>query len=149
MEQLNENQHEPGSMVFNSQIKNYLFEICKWAHFLAIVFFVGIALMVVFSISVAFGFFGIGDELGTIISTAFFGLFYALISLVYLYPTLRLYQFSRNAKKGLLEDDEPLVTTSIGQLKSVFKFYGVLTMIVLGIYAFVFLIGMLGLGMMK
>lgn len=149
MEQLNENQHEPGSMVFNSQIKNYLFEICKWAHFLAIVFFVGIALMVVLAIFFLFGLFGMGDETETIIPSAFLGLFYIIASLLYLYPTLRLYQFSRNAKKGLFEDDEMLVTTSIGQLKSVFKYLGVLTIIILGIYAFVFLIGMLGLGMMK
>lgn len=128
-------------MALNEQSKSYLKETARWGHFLAIVGFIlgGLILMggLAFTLlgSTAFGeLLGSGKGfVGTII-----GIVYILLGAMYFYPSIKLLRFATGMTKGLLHTDQELVTTSFGNLKSVFRFYGILTIVVLGLYALVF-----------
>ncbi len=139
MENQLEQQEQNTPMMLNNQMKKHLYETAKWTNFLSLVGLVGIAILMVLSIAIIGGFISLGEELSAQISRALIGVIYFLITALYAYPTIRLLQFSRNLKRGLLENDEDIVTTSFQNLKSVFKFLGILTLILICIYAFIFL----------
>lgn len=117
--------------------QGYLKEIAKWAKFLSIVGFVSVGLMILFSLF-----------LGTIYSSMIPGYkeipgfpmwtlsaFYILISILYIIPVLYLYRFATKVQIALIEDNEFELTTALENLKSLFKFVGIATIIFIGLYA--------------
>lgn len=126
--------------------KIHLAESAKWGRFLAIVAFVFIGLMALG----AFGFMMVGDSISQAMPGALdygfgivFGILYLLFALLYLYPTIKLYNFSKNAKTALATNNSALLTESLGNLKRIFQFFGIITAVVLGLYAIVFVFAML------
>lgn len=133
--------------------KNYLTQSAKWAKFLAIVGFVIVGFMVLLGL-----FFGtfmgmMSSSLGSAESSAIeamgagaFGLIYVLLALLYFMPTLYLYRFSTRTKRALIDDNSEMLTDALGQLKSMFTFMGILTLIFVIIYGAIFLFGLLFAG---
>ncbi|WP_345166501.1 DUF5362 family protein [Nibribacter koreensis] len=130
---------------------NFLYATAKWGKFLAIVGFVGVGIMVLI------GLFG-GSIMGAAMSTAMeadesinnpmlgsmgflFGFFYLLIAVLYFFPVLYLYKFSTKMQDGLRSKDEMTVESSFENLKSLFKFMGILTVVILGFYALIIVFG--------
>jgi predicted RND superfamily exporter protein len=72
---------------------------------------------------------------------------YLLASLLLFFPCLYLYKFSVKMKVALNAISQENFETSLQNLKSLLKFYGILAIILLSFYALVFVIGMLGLAM--
>lgn len=118
--------------------KELLREAGKWAKFISIIGFIGIGLMVILS------FF-----MGTIMSIAnyaggggsplpgwAFTIIYLALAVLYAFPVYYLYQFSNNVKKALEMDNTGFLTNSFNYLKSHYKFIGILTIILMAIYAF-------------
>ena len=137
-----------GGFAFSSEIKSYLAETAKWGKFLAIVGFVFIGLMALFGL-----FFGsfmsnfAGGELFPV-SPMIFTVMYLLIAALYFFPVLYLYRFSTKMQVALRLDNERDLTESFSNLKSLYKFMGIMTAVILGIYALLFVFGAIGRAMM-
>jgi Family of unknown function (DUF5362) len=130
------------------QSNAYLKETAKWAKFLAIVGFIGCALIIlvgIFAGSVmasAFGDMGgggFGGGFGVVMAVV-----YILLALLAFFPYLYLYRFATQMQVALRNNDQAALTTSFGNLKSCFKFVGILTIIVLAFYALALVFGVLG-----
>lgn len=119
----------------------YLTEIRKWAHFLSIMGFISIGLMVIGSLFVglAFSSLPIGNQDIPFPGTGF-AFFYLLFALLYFFPVYYLYQFSVKMKTALLEKSESYLETSFMFLKSNFKFVGILTIVMLALYSIILLV---------
>lgn len=131
-----------GGFALNSEIKSYLAETARWGKFLAIVGFVGIGLLVLMGLF--FGTFmssmmgmGMGGA-GMGLSPFIFTVYFLLIALIYLFPVLYLYRFSTKMQIALRSDNEAELTASFSNLKSLYKFMGILMAIFIGIYALIF-----------
>ncbi len=123
----------------SNQAKEFLRETAKWAYLLSIVGFIFIGLMIV-----------LGIFMGTMMSTletpasipgALLSVFYIGISLIYLFPVLYLYRFASKMKKAFAENNNEDLEEGFKNLKSHYKFIGVATLILIGFYAIVFLVG--------
>ncbi len=134
------------NLMLEDTARIHLAESAKWGRFLSIVAFVMIGLMVLGALAImAVGstlFSSIPNGLGTVSGFAF-GFIYLIIAAIYLYPTMKLHNFAKNAKLALASNNSQLLTESLGNLSSIFKFFGIVTAIVLGIYALFFVFGLL------
>jgi len=131
---------------FTSESLQHLKETAKWGTFLAIVGFVFIGIMIL-----------VGIFFGTIMSSlagspgmaeldmyggvmgAFGSVLYIAIAIIYLYPMLKLFQFSKKSKLAIATNSTELMTEALGNLKSLYKFMGILIAIILGFYVLIFL----------
>lgn len=137
-------------LVVEDQAKIYLKETAKWSNFLAIVglvmsgllIFLGIGVMI-FMGSIA----GASEDPNLKIFSGGFGILYGLIYIViaafYVYPCLKLYGFAKKTKASLLLSDSFQLTEALSQLNAMFKFVGILTILLMGIYALIILIAMI------
>ena len=137
-----------------SEAKEFLREIAKWASFLSIVGFVMIGLLVLVaffagSLMSSIGSMG-GGEMGAAgaIGGTFITVMYLLIALLYFFPIFYLYKFASNLKGALAQDNSEVLSTSLGYLKSHYKFLGILTIIGLAIYALIFVFMIIGFAAM-
>ncbi|AMM52805.1 hypothetical protein TH61_07135 [Rufibacter sp. DG15C] len=139
-------------MTLSPQVMNFLYATAKWGKFLAIVGFVMIGFLILL------GIFG-GSFMGAVMNSsmeanggaanplagamgAFFAVFYLLFAVLYFFPVLYLYKFSTRMQTGLRAKDEGLVESSFENLKSLFKFMGVLTAVILGFYGLIIVFGL-------
>jgi uncharacterized membrane protein YjgN (DUF898 family) len=128
----------------------HLLETTKWAKFLAIVGFVLCALIVITGV-----FFGsvMGSMLGNVPETnpgltgglsVVMSVVYILFALLYFFPCLFLYRFATKMKAALNGNSQEDLTISFQNLKSMFKFVGILMIILLAFYGLVLLFAMIG-----
>jgi len=120
--------------------KEFLAETAKWANFLSILGFIGLGLMVLvslfmFVIGTSSSFMPLGNGI-------FVGIFYILIAGFYFVPINYLYKFSSNMKNALRTNNQASLTTSFEYIKSHYKFIGILTIVIMGIYILMILWGM-------
>jgi len=142
------------SNLFELQIDHqsnaYLKETAKWAKFLAIVGFVVcglIALAGIFAgtvLSATMGQFGggYGASFG-IMATVM----YLIMAVVYFFPCLFLFRFATRMQVVLQNNDQPNLSVALSNLKSYFKFIGILTLIALAFFALFFFFGIAGAAM--
>ncbi|MBX2871152.1 MAG: DUF5362 domain-containing protein [Saprospiraceae bacterium] len=135
-----------GGSTLNSEIKSYLAETAKWGYFLSIVGFIGIGFMVLAGLFMGsfMSTLGLGAAGMGLINPAIFTVIYLLMAALYFFPVLYLFKFSTKMKVALRSDNEAELTTSFQNLKSLYKFMGILTAIILGLYALIFVFGMIG-----
>jgi predicted RND superfamily exporter protein len=125
-----------------NSIKENLITSAKWARFLAIVGFIftgflGIASLVILISALMTGF---APLIGM-------GLVYVVLTVVMLFPGLYLIRFAGSIEKGLNTNKQSEFDFGIQNLKSLFKFMGIYTIVVIGIYILFFLIAaMTGMG---
>ena len=120
----------------------YLKETAKWGTFLAIIGFISIGIMLLAGIGVALfmssaslpGMEAIGG-MGAL------AVMYIVIAAIYIYPTLKLYQFATKCKKSIVQSSTDLMTEALANLKSCFKFIGILMLITLVIYGLLIVFG--------
>ena len=129
----------------------YLNETRKWTIFLAILGFIFIGLMVIMSFSFGAIFSAFGDQgVNLPLPNFLFIALYIAMAILYFFPIFYLYQFSSFTKRGLTDKNENLIMLAFKNLKSHYKFIGVLTIIILSIYLLVFLgatlFGLLNIG---
>lgn len=124
----------------NTEIKDYLRETTKWSYFLSIIGFIGIAFMVVLGLFM--GFISAGSPLnwGAEDSSYMYGyklgvaLFYIIIALVYLFPVLYLFKFSKNMKHALSNTNSEAFIEAFKNLKSHYKFIAIFTIAIIVLY---------------
>jgi len=134
---INDVTNNEGSFFGNREVKDYLIEASKWGRFLAIVGFVGMGLFVVLAIFIMSGFSQLDRNFGGGLPTASIGFMYLLFGAIYFFPIWYLYQFSIKIKQGLQSSDLPTVTSGFQNLKSLFRFMGIFTIVILSMYALI------------
>lgn len=125
----------------------YLSETARWSRFLSIVGFVMCALIVLVAIFAGSIFSSFGSMFGGAMGAmggASLTIIYLLIAVLYFFPCLYLYRFSSNMKIALASHDQTLLNTSFKNLKSCFRYLGILTIIFLSLYALGILVAIIG-----
>ena len=128
------------------QAINYLNEAAKWGKFLSIMGFIFCGLLVIFAffagtiMATSFSQLGatFGPGFGTILT-----IIYLAIALLYFFPCLYLFRFSVKMQQALRSNDQLSLTESFKNLKSNFKFLGILTICILSFYVLAFFGGIL------
>lgn len=122
--------------------QEYLLTSAKWGKFLAIVGFIGCAIMVI--MGVFFSSIMASNSLQFAkfpFPPALLGILYVVIAAMMFFPCIFLYKFSAKMKEGILTANQESFETGLENMKSMFKFYGILTMVVLGFYALAIVVG--------
>jgi uncharacterized membrane protein len=128
------------SIEINPVMQGFLIETAKWGKFLAIVGFVMLGLLVLFAVIAMAGMSFLSSMSGAGVPMALFGLIYLVIAALYFFPVFYLFKFSVQLRKGLESVNQSLVTDGFENLKSLFKFMGILMIVVLSLYAIILLI---------
>ena len=140
----NEEKTTSGLTISNTAI-NDLSESGKWTKFLSIIGFIFSGLIVIM------GLFS-GSIMSSIpngqISNMFNGMgiiaggMYILMGLLYFFPSWYLFKFSQKIKKALStqNNNDLNLNAAFNNQKSFYKFWGILTIISIGIYVLLFLI---------
>ena len=129
--------HLEEELLISNAARVYLGETAKWAKFLAIVGFVFAGLMVIFGLffGTIMGSLAAGELDGMSGLGGTMGFFYVLVALIYAFPCYYLYKFATGTKLALATNDTETLTDALENHKSVYKFYGILMIIVLAFYA--------------
>jgi len=130
-------------------VQSYLLETAKWGKFLSILGFIGCGLMLI----VAFLFPAmmsavptptrqgaqITGTVGTVMTIV-----YIVFAILFFFPCLYLYRFSVKAQSSLRAISQEQFEESLMNLKSTFKFYGIVAIVILSFYALAFIVGIIG-----
>lgn len=136
-------------MHLTDEAQYYIQIIAKWGNFLSIVGFICCGFLLLLGsfiskfMSAASAMSGnpYSSGMGSVVTVM-----YALIAIVYFFPTLYLFQFSSKAKKAILFANSAELAEAFGKLKSCFKFIGIVTIIMLSFYALFFIAALIGIG---
>lgn len=149
MENLEPNMNQNPSVGLNDYMKGYILEIAKWAKFLSIIGFVGIGLMVLAALAMMVA----GATLSSFssdysrnpVGAGVIGVIYIIMAVLYFFPVLYLFKSAVGLKNGIINNDEMTLTDGFQNLKSHYKFIGIMMIVVLSLYALLFLFAMLAL----
>ncbi|TCC89393.1 hypothetical protein EZ428_16995 [Pedobacter frigiditerrae] len=142
MEEINETQLEPKeeqALAVTEEIRSYIYETAKWASFLAIVGFVLTGLLVV----CAFMFGAImssSPELALMTGelakagSAVITIVFLIYAFAIFYPSLLMFKYANKAKVGILYGEQDSLNEAMGKMKSLFKYWGIITIIILSLY---------------
>lgn len=128
----------------------FLNETSRWAKFLAILGFVGVGFMILFSLVII----GLGNSnpmMEASFKTAGYGnpavvgIIYLVMAVVSIFPYLYLFQFATKMKTALRSSEQDVLNSAFSSLKSCFKFVGVFTIILLGFFVLAFIIGIVAM----
>ncbi len=133
MENLEKTTPTPDALLDNREIHAYLLETAKWGNFLAIIGYILMGLLALLSLFMMFG-------MSQLIANQVFpiwimGVVYLAMAGVYWFPVTYLYRFSAQMKQAVLSRNEGLYTSGFANLKSLFKFFGIFTIVILALYA--------------
>jgi len=116
----------------NREIKLYLAETAKWGNLLAIFGYVFMGLMVLISLVMIIAFSFIPQQ--TAFPMWILGIVYLLFAGIYWIPVSYLYRFSAQMKVAVKNNDEDRYTAGFANLKSLFKFFGIFTIVIIALY---------------
>ena len=151
------NQNQESSLFglgFDQSIKSHLAEAARWAKFLAIVGFVLCGLIVILSffmgtILSSMGSYNDSDDVGLGAGLGVFvTIFYLAIGVLYFFPCLFLFRFAVNMTAALNTNDQLNLNRSFQNLKIMFRYVGILTIVVLSLYVLAFVFGVIGAALM-
>lgn len=114
---------------------SYLKEAARWAKFLAIIGFIFCGLFVIMGlfagsiIGTMYSSMGIGT--GGAVGGAFFSIIYILVALLYFFPCLYTFNFAKKMQVALANNDQAQLNQSFKNLKSCYRFLGILMVICL------------------
>jgi hypothetical protein len=136
-----------GSVFFtNDELNSHLRETAKWGKLLAIVGFVGLGILVIIALVFISGLTNpLARNTGGL--PQWMGIIYLAMGALYYFPTSYIYSFSKSIKNGLDSNDEETVLSGFSKLKSLFKFMGITTLVILSIYALIIVFAVLAMGM--
>ena len=135
--------------------KVHLAEAARWAKFLSIVGFIIIGLVILMgvffgslfgsAVRASEGMYGDSSMSAGMGALGVLGaVIYILFALIYFFPCLFLYRFATKMKSALLTNEQDTLNVSFQNLKAMFRFIGILTVIVLVIWVLGILASVLG-----
>lgn len=137
----------------NEQAVLALKESAKWTFFLAILGFVGIGLIVLLALFMTTIFASLPNSIGNEYSNQYgfnafgavqgvFSVMYVLVAVFYFFPIYYLYKYAVGIKVAIKTRSSTLLSNALVNLKSHHKFLGITALVVISLYAFVFLIAL-------
>ncbi len=141
--------HQSNPLVVSPDMTLNLSETARWSKFFAILGFIFCGLIAL----VALGLFVGGEAFNTNPMYAQFGavknviaVLYLVLGLLYYFPSRYLYNFASNLKFALSNHDQEALNYAMANQKSVYRFWGILTIILIALYIIiiVFAIGFAG-----
>ena len=136
--------------------KAHLAEVARWARFLAIVGFVMCGLIVLagfFAGSLMSSMtsryptgFGRAYRMNSSMSTMI-SVLYILFAILYFFPCLYLFRFANFMKAAIASEDQENLNKSFLNLKAMFKFVGILTIIIISLYVLAIIFAVIGASM--
>ena len=128
----------------NKDFYNSVDKIIYWSKLFAVLMIIGGALFALFALM------GLGmgstmsDAMGIGLGAGVIFVIYGLLAALYLVPGIWLLNFSNKSRQGLNKDDEGLFVEGFVNLGKYYKFWGVSTVIILGLYLLAFLVIIIG-----
>lgn len=133
-----------------SEGKNYLQETSKWAKFIAIVYFVFIGLLALMMLFAGSFMTMMGAEMpganGAAMGMAMF-FYFLFIGAFIFFPALYLYKFSNHTKRALASESTAEFTEGLKNMKSYWKFMGIIMLVFIVLYGLAFVVMAIGGGM--
>lgn len=130
---IQENENTQTKMELSQESVYYFNQIRKWTTFFSILGFVMVAFLIVFSLFAGAVFSSLGQPYFGL-SAIVLGIVYFIIAVLYFFPVLYLYKFSRSADKAIKTNDSDEIAEAFKNLKSHYKFVGIMTIVFLCIY---------------
>lgn len=132
--------------------QNFLNEAAKWGKFLSVVGFIFCIFLAIaaFFMPAVYSRFSALSQLpasATGIAATAITVVYLIFAVLLFFPCLYLNKFSNKMKVALTAVSQENFEDSFKNLKSLLKFYGIFTIIILSFYILAFVIGMLGAAM--
>ena len=133
------------SLSIDPSTKAHLSETARWARFLSIVGMIGLALMVVFGLFYSIWISNVIDGLQTQMGfqarrnynsgvAAGSALMFIIIAAIGFFPMLFMFRFASEMKIALNANDQEKLNSSFQNLKRYFRYFGVITIIGIGIW---------------
>jgi uncharacterized membrane protein YjgN (DUF898 family) len=144
LDQLSDNPQPRTHLTISEQAKLFLAEAGKWGRFIAIVGFIMVAFMVIFALFAGVFMSNLPGTEELPFSMGFFSIIYLVIAAVYFFPILYLYRFSMRIREALNRNDEMVLENAFENLKSHYKFLGILIIVMLVLYALIFALAIVG-----
>lgn len=128
----------PKDLVLSALSIEFLREATKWAKFLSILGFIGVAFMVIASF-----FMGallsilpstVGENTAMPVPPWIFSLIYLVFAVLYAFPIYYLYKFSVDTRKALDANNADFLAEGFRYLKSHYKFIGVMAIVMFVLY---------------
>jgi hypothetical protein len=136
---------EVKAMEFSAQSVVYLNETRKWTIFLSVLGFIFLGLMVIMAIFAGTIFSSMSGGMAPAGTGIFLSFMYVAIAALYFFPIFYLYKFSTLSKRAIYGESTDDLTLAFKNLKSHYKFMGILTIVLLSIYLLAFLLmGIMG-----
>lgn len=124
----------------NNSIKENLITAAKWARFLAIIGFIFTGFMAIASLFLLVTSLASGIPLLMLMAVIYIGL-----TVVMIFPALYLIRFAGSTEKGLNSNKQGEFDYGIQNLKSLFKFGGIYTIVVIVLYiVYIFVLAQIG-----
>jgi len=128
---------------FTPQATTFLLKTAKWGKFLAILGFIVSGFLFLAGILMSFVLGMLPDEMLPLdmpFSPTVFSVIYIAIAGIYVIPVVFLNNFCNNAIKAIENSSTENLTTSFRNLKNLFVFVGISTIIVLSFYTLILII---------
>jgi hypothetical protein len=116
-------------------------ESARWAKFIAIVGFIFCAFMVMGAIFMGAIFSSLGTQMAGFPAFAGGGLIsamYLIFAVIFFFPNLFLYRFAAQIQQSIRLNEQPRLQSSLKNLKSYFRFIGILYIVVIAFYILIF-----------
>ncbi len=129
---------------------DHLTESARWGKFLAIIGFITVGLLVIFSffIGAIFANFsalspypGTDTRAASSLGGAFFTVIYLIVAVIYFFPCLYLFRYSVRMKAALNTNDQTKLNQSLKSQKMLYRYVGIVTIIAISLELLALLIG--------
>jgi uncharacterized protein involved in cysteine biosynthesis len=140
-------QFDSFELQLTSQAESFLGETAKWATFLAIVGFIGLGLTLLGGVF----FISAGDTISRAqamqggaaapFPMAAMGIFYIITAVITFFPILYLLKFANTMKSALASKSTDKLTEAFENMKSHYKFLGIITIIFIALFILLFIFG--------
>ena len=139
---LDNSKKEENELKISELTKVYLTVTYKWAKFFAILSFIAAGFILIIGL---FMFGGMGGRYDYFLGglSSMVGLIYVLLAAIYIPPGIFLNKFSDSLKKAIEYTNNDELQIAFQNLKSLFKFSGILAIIVISIYILIFFFAMI------
>ena len=126
-----------------SQSIAYLHKAAKWGKFISLLGFIMTSLMIIAGILMSFVLNSVNlnemAPLNSPFSAKALSILYVSVAAIFLIPVSFLHAFSNNAIKAVNQGNTDKMTTSLRNLKNLFVFLGISTLVILALYVIILL----------
>ncbi len=129
------------SIVLSNVAISFIYEASKWAKFLAILGFIFVGLIAIGGLLSGIAFSFASSQFSMFpFPPILFSFVYLLLAILYFFPALYLYNFSTQSQKAIVSTNGNTMDDALKNLKSHFKFIGIMAIIVIALYIIGFIL---------